>query len=141
MAIQRQRELLREKIAHIKLKFSDTLLIMVPKDRLEFLRTSHDIIILEELDIHLRYERYWWVSIIVIPAVMLLASFGIMSITKGAVLGAILILALKSLSIDEAYSSINWSVIFLIAALIPITSPLILKSGPPELPLLIEASV
>ena len=120
LAIKRQQELLREKVAHIKLKFSDTLLIMVPRENLDSLRKLDDLIILEELDIHLRYERYWWVSILIIPVVMLLASFDIMSITKGAVLGAILLLALRSLSIDEAYNSINWSVIFLIAALIPL---------------------
>jgi len=120
LAIKRQQELLREKVAHIKLKFSDTLLIMVPRENLDSLRKLDDIIILEELDIHLRYERYWWVSILIIPTVMILASFGIMSIVKGALLGAILILALRSLSMEEAYKSINWPVIFLIAALIPL---------------------
>ncbi|SVC79939.1 uncharacterized protein METZ01_LOCUS332793, partial [marine metagenome] len=120
LAVKRQRELLREKIAHIRLKFSDTLLIMVPKERLDILRTSNDMIVLEELDIHLRYEPYWWFSIIVIPVVMLLASFGIVPIVKGAVLGAILLLVLRSLSIQDAYESISWSVIFLIASLIPV---------------------
>ena len=56
LAIKRQQELLREKVAHIKLKFSDTLLIMVPRENLDSLRKLDDIIILEELDIHLRYE-------------------------------------------------------------------------------------
>jgi di/tricarboxylate transporter len=120
LAVKRQRELLRNKIAHIHLKFSDTLLIMVPKERLEILRTSNDLIVLEELDIHLRYERYWWFSILVIPAVMLLATFGVIPIVKGAVLGAILLLVLRSLSIQDAYESISWSVIFLIASLIPL---------------------
>jgi len=120
LAIKRQQELLREKVAHIKLKFSDTLLIMVPRENLDSLRRLDDIIILEELDINLRYERYWWVSILVIPIMMLLATFSIIPIAKGAVLGAILIIALKSISMDEAYGSINWSVIFLIAGLIPL---------------------
>ncbi|MDP6570193.1 MAG: SLC13 family permease [Candidatus Marinimicrobia bacterium] len=119
LAVKRQRELLREKIAHIRLKFSDTLLIMVPKERLDILRSSNDLIILEELDIHLRYERFWYFSILVIPVVMLLATFGIVPIVKGAVLGAILLLVMRSLSIQDAYESISWSVIFLIAALIP----------------------
>ena len=119
LAIKRQQELLREKIAHIRLKFSDTLLIMVPKGHLNIIRHSNDIIVLEELDIHLRYERYWWFSILVIPAVMLLSSFGIIPIVKGAILGAILLLVMRSLSIQDAYESINWSVIFLIASLVP----------------------
>jgi len=119
LAIKRQRELLRDKIAHIRLKFSDTLLIMVPKERLEILRTSNNLIVLEELDIHLRYERYWWFSILVIPAVMLLAAFGVIPIVKAAILGAILLLVMRTLSIQDAYESISWSVIFLIASLVP----------------------
>ena len=120
LAVKHQRELLREKVAHIRLRFSDTLLIMVPKERLEILRTSNDLIVLEELDIHLRYERYWWFSILVIPAVMLLAAFGIIPIVKAAVLGAILLLVMRTLSIQDAYESISWSVIFLIASLVPL---------------------
>ena len=120
LAVKHQRELLREKVAHIRLRFSDTLLIMVPKERLEILRTSNDLIVLEELDIHLRYERYWWFSILVIPAVMLLAAFGVIPIVKAAVLGAILLLVMRTLSIQDAYESISWSVIFLIASLIPL---------------------
>ena len=119
LAVKRQRELLRDKIAHIRLKFSDTLLIMVPKERLEILRTSNNLIVLEELDIHLRYERYWWFSILVIPTVMLLAAFGVIPIVKAAILGAILLLVMRTLSIQDAYESISWSVIFLIASLVP----------------------
>ena len=120
LAVKHQRELLREKVAHIRLRFSDTLLIMVPKERLDMLRTSNDLIVLEELDIHLRYERYWWFSILVIPAVMLLAAFGVIPIVKAAVLGAILLLVMRTLSIQDAYESISWAVIFLIASLIPL---------------------
>jgi len=120
LAIKRQRELLREKIAHIRLKFSDTLLILIPKERLDLIRKSNDLIILEELDIHLRYGRFWWFSIIVIPIFMLISSFGIMPVVKIAVLGAIILLVLRTISIQDAYESINLSIIFLIAALIPI---------------------
>ena len=120
LAIKRQKELLREKIAHIKLKFSDTILIMVPKIKLQALKQSKDLIILEELDIHLRYQRYWWLSILVIPLIMFMSSFGVVSIVKAVLLGAITLLVLKVLSIQDAYESIDWSVIFLIAALIPL---------------------
>ena len=120
LAIKRQKELLREKIAHIKLKFSDTILIMVPKIKLNSLKQSKDLIILEELDIHLRYQQYWWLSILVIPMIMILSSLGIVSIVKAVILGAITLLVLKVLSIQDAYESIDWSVIFLIAALIPL---------------------
>ena len=120
LAIKRQTELLRDKVAHIQLKFSDTLLIMVPKNKLDELRMSDDLIVLEELDIHLRYQKYWWLSIIIFPLIMILTSFNKLSIVEATVIGAIILLVLKSISIEEAYESINWPVIFLIALLVPI---------------------
>jgi len=120
LAIRRQRETLREKIGKIILRFSDTLLILIPKGRLDELRNSADLIVLEELNITLKYERYWWLSILVIPLIMALASFGIIPIMKGAVLGVIILLVLRSISIHDVYESLNLQVIFLIAALLPI---------------------
>ena len=120
LAIKRQTELLRDKVAHISLKFSDTLLIMVPKNKIDILRTSNDVVILEELDIHLRYQKYWWLSILIFPLIMLLTSFNILTIVESTVIGAIILLVLKSISIEEAYESINWPVIFLIALLVPL---------------------
>ena len=120
LALKRQTELLRDKVAHIKLKFSDTLLIMVSKDKLETLKEADDLIVLEELDIHLKYERYWWLSFLVIPLIMISVSLDFINITEGACLGAILLLVLRSLSMQDAYESINWPVIFLIALLIPV---------------------
>ena len=51
---------------------------------------------------------------------MILASLQIISITEGAILAAILLLVLKSISMTDVYEAINWPVIFLIALLIPI---------------------
>jgi di/tricarboxylate transporter len=120
LAIRRQRETLREKIGKIKLRFSDTLLIMIPKGRMEDLKKSSDMIVLEELNITLKYERYWWLSILVIPLIMGLASFGVVPIMKGAMLGVLILLLLRSISIHDVYESLNLQVIFLIAALLPI---------------------
>ena len=51
---------------------------------------------------------------------MILSSFGVISIVSGVFLSVVLLLVLKVISIQDAYESIDWSVIFLIAALIPI---------------------
>ena len=120
LAVKRQQELLRSKVSKIKMKFSDTLLIMVPKDKIGKLKDSFNFIILEELNIHLNYHRYWWLSILVIPVVMLLSSFDVLPIHISAVLGCVILLALRTITVQDAFESINLSVIFLIAALIPL---------------------
>ena len=128
LAIKRQTELLREKVAHIKLKFSDTLLILIPRDKIDRLKSNSDFIVMEELDLHLRYERFWWMSILVIPMVMILSALEVISITEGAVFGVITVLLVRAITIQEAYKSINWTVIFLLAALVPINKAII-KTG------------
>lgn len=120
LAIKRQQELLRNKVSNVRLKFSDTLLIMVPRDKISKLRSSINFIVLEELNIHLNYHRYWWLSILVIPCVMLLTSFNILPIHVAAVLGCAILLSLRTITVQDAFESINLSVIFLIAALIPL---------------------
>ncbi len=120
LAVRRHGENLFQKIAHIRLKFSDTLLIMIPKEKLNDLRGNSDLIVMEELDISLKYEKYWWLSVLVIPLVMILAALNIVPLVKGAVLGTVLLLLVRSLSIEDAYESINWPVIFMIAALVPV---------------------
>jgi len=49
-----------------------------------------------------------------------LAALGILPILTGALIGMILLLVLRVVTTNEAYHSINWQVIILIAALIPI---------------------
>ena len=120
LAIKRQQELLRNKVSKIKLKFSDTLLIMIPKDKIHKLKDSLNFVVLEELNIHLNYHRFWWLSVLVIPCVMLMAFFKIVPIHIAAVLGCVIILALRTITVQDAIESINLSVIFLIAALIPL---------------------
>ena len=119
LALKRQRQYLRDKIAKIPIRFSDTLLILVPRDELENLRNDNDIIVLEELDIHLRNEPFWWLSIILLPTIMITATLNIIPIINGVVIGVILLIGFKTISVNEAYNSINSSVIFLLAGLIP----------------------
>ena len=120
LAVRRNTDIIREKLAKIKLRFSDTLLVMMPKGKVENFRSSPDLILLEELNIALKYEGLWWLSIIVIPLIMILTFINVISIKKASIIGAVILLIVRSLSIQDAYESINWSVIFLIASLIPI---------------------
>lgn len=120
LAIRREGRVLREKIAHIVLHFADTLLIFVPKSRLESLGTSRDLAILQEHSVKLHKVQFWWLAIAVIPLVMLISASGIVNILPAALVGLIILLLLKSISIQEVYSSINWSVIILVAAFIPV---------------------
>ena len=120
LAIRREGAILRRKIAHVILRSFDTLLVYGSRDKLKELADSGNFIVLGEIDATLKKNRFWWMSIVVICSVVLMAALGFVPILKGAMIGVVVLLVLKVLSANEAYQTINWQVIVLIAALIPI---------------------
>jgi len=128
LAIRREGEILRKKIAHVVLQAFDTLLIYGPIEKIKELSDSGDFIVLGEIEATLQKHKYWWVSVAVILGTVILAALGIVPILKGALIGAIFLLVIRVVTANEAYQSINWQVIVLIAALIPL-GIVIQKSG------------
>ena len=128
LAIRREGEILRKKIAHVVLQAFDTLLNYGPIEKNKELSDSGDFIVLAEIEATLQKHKYWWVSVAVIFGAVILAALGIVPILKGALVGAIFLLVIRVVTANEAYQSINWQVIVLIAALIPL-GIVIQKSG------------
>ena len=120
LAIRREGSILRKKIAHVVLNAYDTLLVYGPENKVKELSKNGEFIVLGEVDIELSKQRFWWMTIIVIIGTISLAAFGIMPIVKSAMLGVMCLLVLKILTPQECYQSINWQVIVLISALIPV---------------------
>ena len=120
LAIRREGDIFRKKIAHVILQAYDTLLVYGPIKKIESLSEKADFIVLGEVEAELRKQRFWWVSIIVILGAIILATLGVMPIMKGAIIGVAFLLALKVITPQESYQSVHWQVIVLIAALIPV---------------------
>ena len=120
LAIRREGTIFRKKIAHIVLQAFDTFLVYGPLNKVNELSKGGDFIVLGKVEAVLRKQRFWWMSIVVVLAAIGLAAAGIMPIVKGAMIGVVLLLALKVLTPQEGYQSIHWQVIILIAALIPV---------------------
>ena len=131
LAIRREGAILRRKIAHVMLRAFDTLLVYGPRDKIKELSESGNFIVLGEIEATLQKNRFWWVSLVVIISAVFLAALGLVPILKGVLVGMIILLVLRVISTNEAYQTINWQVIVLIAALIPI-GIVIQKSGTAE---------
>jgi di/tricarboxylate transporter len=131
LAIRREGTIFREKIAHVILHAYDTLLVYGPENKVKELSKTGEFIVLGEVDAELRKQRFWWMTIVVIIGTITLAALGIMPIVKSAMLGVVILLILKILTPQESYQSINWQVIILISALIPV-GIVIQKTGTAE---------
>ena len=121
LAINRTGETLRDKIALIPLQRWDTLLVFGPRGRVEALmEREEDFVSLEERDIRLRLSSKWWIGALVVPAVVIAAATGLMTILEASILGAVTMLVTGQLKIQQAYRAVNWTVIFLVAAILPL---------------------
>lgn len=120
LAINRTGDSIRDKVAMIPLKRWDTLLVFGPRGRVEGLYDFEDFVSLQERDLRLRLHPKWWLGALIVPVVVLLAATGLMGIMEASILGAVTMIATRRLRIQEAYKSINWTVIFLVAAILPV---------------------
>ena len=120
LAIRREEATLRERLARTRLRFADTLLVVVSRDRLLELRRNDDLIVTSELDLQLRRGRLWWLPLVLIPAIMVLAAAGVVDLLVGVLGAVVLLLGLRVIRPEESYRAVDWRVIFFIAAFIPV---------------------
>ena len=120
LAIRREGDIIRKKIAHMQLHAFDTLLVYGPTKKISTLSDRGDFIVLGKVEARLQKDRFWWVSIYVVLISIFFASIGYIPILKGAFISVVILLSLKIITAQESYQSIHWQVIILIAALIPI---------------------
>jgi len=120
LALRRTSELIRDKLARIPLVPWDTLLIFGPRSRVEALYEMDDFVPLGERDLKIQLASRWWIDILTIVGAILLAATGLMPILKAAILGAVVLLITRRITVQQAYRAIDWTVIFLLAAILPL---------------------
>ena len=120
LALNRTGEVMRDKLAWVALKPWDTLLVFGPRQRVEGLQGLEDFMPVKELTVRLGLTKRWWVAAVTLPAVVLLAASGAMGILEAAILGVVFLLVAGAIRMQQAYTAIDWSVIFLLVAILPL---------------------
>lgn len=120
LAIWREGKAIRSNLRDIELKLGDALLIIGPHKNLRMLSTDSDFIILSgEIKEELNTKKAPLAAIIM-AGILALALIGLLPIAIAALLGVVLMIVTKCLSIDDAYRSIEWRAVFLIAGMLPL---------------------
>lgn len=118
LAIARHGTLLRGQLSEIPLQFGDTLLLQGPEHRLAQIPRDNFILMSPLAFKALRTERAP-LTVLIFAGALAAAAFGILHISVAGVLGAIAMIVTRCLTLEEAYESIDWMVIFLLAGMIP----------------------
>ncbi len=121
LAVARNGERLPGKIGSIRLKPGDTLLLEANANFLSQQRISNDFYLVNGIPDSepLRHEKAP-VAIIILGIMVLLASLGIMSMLKAAVLASVVMLLAGCCSSVRAFRNIEWSVLLVIGAALSI---------------------
>lgn len=110
----------------------DTLLVMLPRDRLVEFRDSPDLILVQEVPaIEFRWNRVPHVAVI-LGLVVGIAAFDILPIVVTALAGAAAVVLTGVITMREFYRAVRWDVIFLLAGLVPLGVALV-KTGAADL--------
>jgi di/tricarboxylate transporter len=120
VAISRGGVIYRTSLRDMPLRLGDALLLHGPRDSLRVLASEPDFIVLtEEVEEPLRLRKAP-VAIGVMGAVVLSVVAGLLPIYIAVVAGAILMVVTGCVTMDEAYRTIEWKAVFLIAGMLPL---------------------
>ena len=120
MAIQRRGEHLREKIAQLRLRTGDVLLVQGDPSVLGALREEEDLMLLEGVEDTVLVRHKAPIAIAVFLAIIVLAIFHFerLSIMVLALAGAGILVGTGCLSPKQAYRSVSWPLIVLMAGML-----------------------
>lgn len=133
VALQRGAETLRDGLAAERLRFGDTLLVEGPISALALLRQErHDVVVMSVAghgeDSAPRRERAG-VAAAILGAMMLALTFGWLPAVVAVVATAVALVLTGCIDADEAYRSIQWPSVVLIAGMLPLATALELSGG------------
>lgn len=129
LAISRQGKVVRKRLDSIRFRTGDVLLLQ------SHIETSKEVIEtlgclpLAGRGLHLRHSRNILTSLSIFVAALLLAALGLVPAQVSFVAAVIIMVITKILSLREAYDSIDWPIIILLGAMIPVGEALETTGG------------
>lgn len=121
IGISRSDEDLTQRLSSIRFHAGDVLVLQGRTDQLADGLKSLSILPLAERDVALGRSRQRWLPIAVLLVAMLSVAFEWLPVAIAFFGAALVLLLTKSLSLREAYEHIEWPVIVLLGALIPVS--------------------
>lgn len=119
LAIWREESTVNEPLATEPLRMGDTLLVHGQRGQIEALRDDSSFLFLHPPTKSGRRLNKAPINLIIFIAMIVSVATGFLHISVAAVLAAILSVLTNCLDMDEAYQSIEWKSVFLIAGMLP----------------------
>ena len=121
LAVLRDGRPLRTGLTDLPLRFGDTLLVQGPRHNFQILVREADYVVLGDVEsAPPQRTKKAPVAIAILGVMLVPVLAGWLPITAAALLAGILMVLTGCLSMDEAYQSIEWKAVFLVAGTLPL---------------------
>ena len=120
LAVWRRGRSIRTRLADLPLEFGDGLLMQGTEKSLSLLRTEPGLILLAESAPSTRMTGRNWLTVLIMFATLVLAVVFSDNIAEIMLTGAVMMVLIGIMSMDQAYRSIDWRSLFLVAGMLPL---------------------
>jgi len=120
MAIRHQGRSIVTRLSDVPLRFGDALLVQGKAERIDQLRLDSNFLILDTPVMKARRLRKAPITVVILVAALVIIVLGWFSPASVLVIAALLMVLSGALRVDEAYESVDWRSIFLIAGILPL---------------------
>jgi len=120
LAISRHGEVITQRLRDTHLEFGDALLLQGPEHRIAELQEGEDFLVLEPMTFEPPRKNKAIFAVGALLGAIGLVLSGQMDIALAMVIAAMVIVLTGALTIEEAYESIDWRTVFLVAGMLPL---------------------
>jgi di/tricarboxylate transporter len=117
LGIYRRGRSLHEKIGSIRLEVGDLLLVQGEKEKLASLQRQRQLAVLSELPIAAPRRNRGTYAVLLFGTALLLNLLGVVPLVISLLSAAVLCVILRCISVDRAYSMIDWRLLILIGGM------------------------
>jgi di/tricarboxylate transporter len=129
LAISRQGQIMRSRLDRIRFRNGDVLLIQCHSEMMKETVETLGCLPLAGRGLRIGQTRKILTTLLIFGAALLASAFGLIPVQISFVAAAVLMVMTKILTLGEAYQSIDWPIIILLGAMIPVGEALEMTGG------------
>lgn len=118
LAMRHRGRLFRKNFTDMPLKPGDSLLIEVGRENYDWLKSHPDFVIVSDVDTPKYRKEKIIPALAVVAGVITVSAAGVLPIMVAAIIGSLLMVLLRCITMEEAYNAIEWKVIFLLGGIL-----------------------
>jgi len=120
LALRHHNRTIFSRLGDVPLSFGDSLLVQGSIEQINKLRSNRNFLLLDMPQPETRKLSKAPVAIVILLLVLIAVSTGLLHVSIAMFIGALLMVLSGTLTMEEAYQSIEWKSVFLIAGMLPL---------------------